>query len=59
MNLNVKNKEKFQTNSVLHKMNTRNKCHLHRPTTNLSSFQKRIHYAGSKYPNIYHVDPQV
>jgi hypothetical protein len=39
-NFTVNNLELFQTNSALHSVNTRNENHLHRPTANLSCFQK-------------------
>jgi hypothetical protein len=32
------NEELFQTNSTIHSVNTRNRNHLHRPFTKLSSF---------------------
>jgi hypothetical protein len=37
---------KFQTNSSVHNINTRNKHHLHRPVANLSCFQKGASYSG-------------
>ena len=40
--------EIFQTNSSIHNINTSNKHHLHRPSTNQSCFQKSTFYAGIK-----------
>jgi len=37
----VNNQEYFQTNSAIHSFNTRNRNHHHRPTANLSCFQKK------------------
>jgi hypothetical protein len=47
----VNNQENFQTNSAVHGVNTRNRGHLHRPTANLSCFQKSAYYAGIKIFN--------
>jgi predicted peroxiredoxin len=44
----VNNLELFQTNSAVHSVNTRNKHQLHRPSANLSFFQKSAFYAGIK-----------
>jgi IS1 family transposase len=46
MNFVVNNQEHFHTNSTIHSVNTRNRDHLHRPTANLSCFQKSAYYAG-------------
>jgi hypothetical protein len=43
--------ERFQTNSVIHSFNTRNKNQLHRPIANHSCFQKSAYYAGIKIFN--------
>jgi hypothetical protein len=51
MNFTVNNLELFQGNSTIHSINTRNKNHLHRPTANLSCFQKGAYYAGIKIFN--------
>jgi hypothetical protein len=51
MNFVVNNQEHFQTNSAIHSVNTRNRDHLHRPTTNLLRFQKSVYYAGIKIFN--------
>jgi IS1 family transposase len=51
MNFIVKNQELFQTNSAVHSVNTRNKHQLHRPTANLSCFQKSAFYTGIKIFN--------
>jgi hypothetical protein len=48
MNVNVNNKEHFQTNSNIHSVNTRNKNQLHRLFANLYCFQKSAYYAGIK-----------
>ena len=36
----VNNKNKFKLNSDVHHINTRQKCHFHQPSTNLSLYQK-------------------
>jgi IS1 family transposase len=41
----------FQTNSAIHCVNTRNNHHLHRPTANLTCFQKSLYYSGIKIFN--------
>jgi hypothetical protein len=51
MNFVINDEERFQTNSAIHSVNTRNMDHLHRPTANLSCFQKSVHYAGIKIIN--------
>jgi hypothetical protein len=51
MHFIVNNKEKFQTNSSVHNINTRNKHHLHRTNANLSGFQKSTIYGGIKIFN--------
>jgi hypothetical protein len=38
MNFVVNNQEHFQINSALHSVNTRNRGHLHEPTTNFPSY---------------------
>jgi hypothetical protein len=35
----------LRTNADVHSVNTRNKCHLHRPVANISCFQKSAYYA--------------
>jgi IS1 family transposase len=47
----VNNQEKFQTNSSVHNINTRNKHHLHRPNANLSCFQKSTLYDAIRIYN--------
>jgi len=42
MNFAVNNQEKFQTNSVVHNVNTRKKYHIYRPIAKLSCFQKSM-----------------
>jgi hypothetical protein len=51
MNVFVNNQEHFQKNSAIHSVNTRIGDHLHRPTANLSCFQKSAYYAGIKIFN--------
>jgi IS1 family transposase len=51
MNFFVNNEEKFQTDSSIHNINTRNKHHLHRVTANLSCFQKNAFYSGIRIFN--------
>ena len=51
MSFFIGNQEKFQTNSSLHNINTRNKHHLHRPVANLSCFQKGASYSGIRIFN--------
>jgi hypothetical protein len=51
MNFVVNNQGLFQTNSARHSVDTRNRDHLHRPTANLSCFQKSTYYAGIKIFN--------
>jgi hypothetical protein len=47
----VNNLEKFQTKSFMHGINTRNSAQLHRPITNLSSYQRGVYYSGIKLFN--------
>ena len=42
MNFIINNQENFQSNSSIHKINTRNKYHLHKPNANLTCFKKCI-----------------
>jgi hypothetical protein len=51
MNFIVNNEKKFQTNSSMHNISTRNKHHLHRPNANLYRFQKSTFYADIKIFN--------
>jgi hypothetical protein len=51
MNFLVNNQENFQTNSPIHSINTSNKHHLHRPTANLSCFQKSTFYSSIRIFN--------
>ena len=51
MSFFIGNQEKFQTNSSVHSINTRNKHHLHRLVTNLSCFQKSAPYSGIRIFN--------
>jgi uncharacterized membrane protein len=51
MSFFIGNQEKFQTNSSVHNINTRNKHHLHRPVANLSCFQKGASYSGIRIFN--------
>jgi hypothetical protein len=45
------NQEQFHTESGRHGVNTRNRDHVHRPTANLSCFQKSAYYADIKIFN--------
>jgi hypothetical protein len=47
----INNLEKFQTNSFIHGINTRNSAQLHRPVANLSSYQRGVYYSGIKLFN--------
>jgi hypothetical protein len=51
MMLVINNLEKFQTNSSVHTINTRNNAQLHRPIANLSSYQTGVYYFGIKLFN--------
>jgi hypothetical protein len=52
MNFIVNIQEHFQTNSAIYSVDTRNKNQLHRPTANISCFQKNAYYEGIKIFNI-------
>ena len=47
----VNNLDNFQTNSVVHRMNTRAKHQLHRTTVNLSCIKKGVFYSNIKILN--------
>ena len=47
----VNNLDNFQTNSVVHRMNTRYKHQLHRPTVALSCMQNGVFYCSIKIFN--------
>ena len=49
----IGNQEKFQINSSVHNINTRNKHHLQRPVANLSCFQKGTSYSGIRIFNSF------
>ena len=51
MSFSIGNQDKFQTNSSVHSINTRNKHHLHIPIANLSCFQKGTSYSGIRIFN--------
>jgi len=51
MSFFIENQEKFQTNSTVHNINTRNKHHFHRLVANLSCFQKGAFYSGIRIFN--------
>jgi len=51
MSFVIENQEKFQTNSSVHNINTRNKHNFHRPVANLSCFQKGASYSGTRIFN--------
>jgi len=52
MSFSISSPEIFQTNSSIHKINTTNKHHHHRPNANLSCFQTNTFYAGIQIFNI-------
>jgi hypothetical protein len=56
MSFFIGTQEKFQTNSSVHNINTRNKHHLHRPVANLLCFQKGASYSGIRIFNSW---PQI
>jgi len=47
----IKNRDFFQSNSEIHKLNTRYNWNLHLPSTNLTSVQKGVLFSGSKIYN--------
>jgi hypothetical protein len=47
----VGNFEEFSTNSDIHSFNTRQKSHLHPPSTRMTKFPKGLHYMGVKIFN--------
>lgn len=47
----VENRQHFEVNTEIHKINTRTKSDLHYPLTHLTIFQKGIHYVGIKIFN--------
>ena len=51
MSFFIGNQKKFQINSSVHNINTRNKHHPHRPVANLSCFQKGASYSGIRIVN--------
>ena len=51
MSFFIENQEKFQTNSSVHNINTRNKHRFYRPVANLSCFQKGASYSGIRIFN--------
>jgi hypothetical protein len=51
INFFVNNQENVQTHSSIHNINTRNKHQFHRPTANLSCFQKNAFYSGIRIFN--------
>jgi hypothetical protein len=51
INFITNNQVHFQTSADAHIVNTRNGHDLHRPTANLSCFQKSAYYAGIKIIN--------
>jgi hypothetical protein len=54
MSLIISNQEKFQINSSIHNINTRNKHHLHKPNVNLSCFPKVHFMLASRFSIVYH-----
>jgi IS1 family transposase len=51
MSFLIGSQEKFQMNSSVHSINTRNKHHFHRPVANLSCFQKSASFSGIRIFN--------
>lgn len=51
MHLVVNNQKLLQTDSATQNTNTSNRDHLHRPTANISHFQKSAYYFGIKIFN--------
>ena len=47
----TKNKDKFMTNSQMHKITTRQTFDLYIPTANLTIYQKGVYYQGIKIYN--------
>jgi hypothetical protein len=47
----VNNQKHFETNSVVHSVNKRNKHQLHKPMAKVSCFQKSTYYAGIRIVN--------
>jgi hypothetical protein len=47
----VGNLDEFSTNSDIHSLNTRQKFHLHLPSTRMTKYQKGVHYMGVKIYN--------
>ena len=47
----VGNFKEFSTNTDIHSFNTRQKSHLHAPSTRMTKFQKGAHYTGVKIFN--------
>jgi hypothetical protein len=45
------NLDKFQRNTDVHNLNTRHKYDLHMPNTDLTKYQKGVHYTGIKLFN--------
>ena len=39
----IKNKNQFQVNSEKHQINTRQHANLHRPSVNVTKYQKGVH----------------
>jgi hypothetical protein len=51
INFVTNNGQHFRTNANVHSVNTRRKHYLHKPTANLSCFQKSAYYARIKMFN--------
>jgi hypothetical protein len=51
----VDNMEKFQTNSDMHNINTRNKHDLHQSSANLTSCKKVLTMQGSNYSILFQI----
>ena len=56
INFIINNREKFQTNSSIHNINTSNKHHLHRPNANLPCSKKKYTLCWHQiFSTVYHV----
>jgi hypothetical protein len=58
INFITDNVENFQTSADVHIVNTRHKHRIHKPTANLSCFQKGVYYAGIKIVSNLPSDPK-
>jgi len=47
----LQNQEQFTSNTAVHNINMRNKSKLHKPISNLSLYQKAVHYMSIRIFN--------